>query len=65
MAAVEHDFPVQYIETVRYDFDPVKAGVVAGPDLIVHLLLSGPAYRELEPAALAESVEPPAASVPE
>lgn len=58
MAAVEHDFPVQYIETVRYDFDLAKAGVVAGPDLVVHLLLSGPAYAELEPAASAESAEP-------
>ncbi len=58
MAAVEHDFPVQYIETVRYDFDPAKAGVVAGPDLIVHLLLSGPAYRELESVAPAADNQP-------
>ena len=45
MAALEHDLPVQYIETVRYDFDPNKAPAEATPDLIVHLLLSGPAYH--------------------
>ncbi|MBX9643439.1 MAG: hypothetical protein K2W91_04970 [Novosphingobium sp.] len=47
MAAIEHDLPVQYIETVRYDFDPARPAVAAAPDMRVHLLLSGPAYSEL------------------
>lgn len=47
MAAIEHDLPVQYIETVRYDFDLTQPAVPATPDMRVHLLLSGPAYREL------------------
>ncbi|MBN8500318.1 MAG: hypothetical protein J0M19_04100 [Sphingomonadales bacterium] len=53
MAAIEHDLPVQYIETVRYDFDLAKPAVTAAPDMRVHLLLSGPAYSELDapPAA--------------
>jgi hypothetical protein len=53
MAAIEHDLPVQYIETVRYDFDPAKPAVAAAPDMRVHLLLSGPAYRELGEAPAA------------
>ncbi|HEY0622304.1 hypothetical protein [Sphingomonas sp.] len=51
MAAIEHDLPVQYIETVRYDFDPAKPTVVATAEMRVHLLLSGPAYSELGAAA--------------
>jgi hypothetical protein len=47
MAAIEHDLPVQYIETVRYDFDPAKPTAAETPDMRVHLLLSGPAYSEL------------------
>jgi hypothetical protein len=47
MAAIEHDLPVQYIETVRYDFDPAKPTAAATSDMRVHLLLSGPAYSEL------------------
>ena len=63
MAAIEHDLPVQYIETVRYDFDPAKPAVAAMPDMRVHLLLSGPAYSEfgVAPAAgegVASAVEP-------
>jgi hypothetical protein len=62
MAAIEHDLPVQYIETVRYDFDPAKPAVAAAPDMRVHLLLSGPAYSELgaapESAAVPNAPEP-------
>jgi hypothetical protein len=47
MAAIEHDLPVQYIETVRYDFDPTRPTMATAPDMRVHLLLSGPAYSEL------------------
>ncbi|MBB4841324.1 hypothetical protein HNP52_004426 [Sphingomonas kyeonggiensis] len=60
MAALEHDLPVQYIETVRYDFDPAKPKGATEPDMVVHLLLSGPAYREIEPAVL-EADETPSA----
>jgi hypothetical protein len=46
MAALEHDLTVQYIETVRYDFDPATPPSSAGPEQLVHLLLSGPAYGD-------------------
>jgi hypothetical protein len=49
MAAIEHDLPVHYIETIRYDFDPNKPLIAAQPDLVVHLLLSGQAYQEVAP----------------
>ncbi len=42
MAAIEHDLSVQYLETVRYDLPDL--GVAVGEELLVHLLLSGPAY---------------------
>jgi len=46
MAALEHDLTVQYIETVRYDFDPTASAAERGPEHLVHLLLSGPAYGD-------------------
>lgn len=46
MAAIEHGLTVQYLETVRYDFDPATAAEEGPPELIVHLLLSGPAYGD-------------------
>ncbi len=46
MAAIEHDLSVQYLETVRYDLP--SAGVAIGEELLVHLLLSGPAYDDYE-----------------
>lgn len=47
MAALEHDLTVQYIETVRYDFDPAApVEETATPEYLVHLLLSGPAYGD-------------------
>ncbi|KQO52512.1 hypothetical protein [Methylobacterium sp. Leaf85] len=57
MAAIEHNLPVQYIETVRYDFDPAKPAAAAAPDMRVHLLLSGPAYSELGAASALSDVE--------
>jgi hypothetical protein len=55
MAAIEHNLPVQYIETVRYDFDPAKPTVAGAPDLRVHLLLSGPAYSEVGSASVEQA----------
>lgn len=46
MAALEHDLTVQYIETVRYDFDPAAPANDDDPEYLVHLLLSGPAYGD-------------------
>lgn len=61
MAAIEHNLPVQYIETVRYDFDPAKPAVAATPDMRVHLLLSGPAYSELGVVSAAQGARANAA----
>jgi hypothetical protein len=44
MAAIEHDLTVQYLETVRYEFNAPDRPGPATEDLIVHVLLSGPAY---------------------
>ncbi len=46
MAALEFDLTVQYLETVRYDFDPRTSIEEDTPDNFVHLLLSGPAYGD-------------------
>lgn len=46
MASLEHDLTVQYIETVRYDFDPAEPTNGNEPEYLVHLLLSGPAYGD-------------------
>ena len=46
MAAIEHDLSVQYLETVRYDLP--SPGAAIGEELLVHLLLSGPAYGDYE-----------------
>lgn len=62
MAAIEHGLPVQYIETVRYDFDPARPAVTATPDMRVHLLLSGPAYSEIDAAPATHGVETESAS---
>ncbi|MGO7182498.1 hypothetical protein ACCT14_20545 [Rhizobium brockwellii] len=44
MAAIEHDLTVQYLETVRYEFtEPDRSGPET-EDMMVHVLLSGPAY---------------------
>lgn len=54
MAALEHDLTVQYIETVRYDFDPAAPTNDDEPEYLVHLLLSGPAYGDYVDAPKSE-----------
>ena len=44
MAAIEHDLTVQYLETVRYEYDGAVDAEDDPPDMMVHVLLSGPAY---------------------
>ena len=52
MAAIEYDLTVQYLETVRYDFDHMAPPPSqALPDMIVYLLLSGPAYGDYRESA--------------
>jgi len=46
MAAIEFDLTVQYLETVRYDYDAPSTDPNSPPDMIVHVLLSGPAYGD-------------------
>ena len=46
MGALEHDLTVQYIETVRYDFDTTAQVEEEAPEHLVHLLLSGPVYGD-------------------
>jgi hypothetical protein len=58
MAALEHDLPVQYIETVRYAFDPTQPAAEPSQDMIVHLLLSGPAYSQFQTPASQVSQTP-------
>lgn len=54
MAAIEHDLRVEYLETIRYEFDPASHQTVAPPEMVVHVLLAGPAYADME-AAVYES----------
>lgn len=46
MAAIEHDLAVYYIEIVRYEFDGSETTPEDPNDMMVHLLLSGPAYGD-------------------
>jgi hypothetical protein len=46
MAAIEHDLTVQYVETLRYEFDQAAADGVEPTDMIVHIWLHGPVYAE-------------------
>lgn len=55
MAALEHELTVQYIETVRYDFDPAAPANDDEPEYLVHLLLSGPAYGDYVDAPESET----------
>ena len=50
MAAIEHDLRVEYLETVRYEFDAAKDPLAIPPEMVVHLLLAGPAYADVEEA---------------
>ncbi|WP_347302141.1 hypothetical protein V5740_08955 [Croceibacterium sp. TMG7-5b_MA50] len=54
MAAIEHDLAVQYIETARYEFDGADRREDDPKDMIVHVLLSGPAYGDYGCVASAE-----------
>lgn len=54
MAAIEHDLAVQYIETARYEFDGSDRRDDDLPDMIVHVLLSGPAYGDYGAVASAD-----------
>lgn len=54
MAAIEHDLAVHYVETARYEFDGSTRGCQDPDYLMVHLLLSGPAYGDYAAVALAE-----------
>jgi hypothetical protein len=54
MAAIEYDLTVQYIETVRYEFDGTPPAPSDPPDMMVHVLLSGPAYGDYDAVTKAE-----------
>jgi hypothetical protein len=45
MAAIEHGMSVQYIETESYAFGGAEPAAGDPPDMMVHLVLSGPLYR--------------------
>ncbi|MET4212828.1 hypothetical protein [Bradyrhizobium sp. LA2.1] len=45
MAAIEHNLSVQYVETLRYEFEPIETKESgAPPDMAVHVWLHGPVY---------------------
>lgn len=44
MAAIEHELPVQYVETLRYDFDSNETQQAGCGDMVVHVWLQGPIY---------------------
>ena len=44
MVAIEHEVTVQYLETVRYVFDPAQVNYESLYEITAHVLLSGPAY---------------------
>tara|TARA_R110000782_G_scaffold265178_1_gene358739 strand:- start:9328 stop:10425 length:1098 start_codon:yes stop_codon:yes gene_type:complete len=50
MAAIEHDMAVHYLETENYFIrpDPIPDGL---PEMMVHLILSGPFYASYDEAA--------------
>ena len=50
MAALEYDLTVQYIETIRYEFDSTEPADESSPEYLVHLLMSGPAYGDYSKA---------------
>ncbi|CUS43552.1 MAG: hypothetical protein V4610_15320 [Pseudomonadota bacterium] len=45
MAAIEHGMSVQYVETESYEFGNTEPSASDPPDMIVHLVLSGPFYQ--------------------
>jgi hypothetical protein len=45
MAAIEHNLSIQYVETLRYEFDPIGLKQASPPpDMAVHVWLHGPIY---------------------
>lgn len=49
MAAIEHDLSVQYVETLRYEYNALDAkGSDGTSDMAVHLWLHGPVYRNYD-----------------
>jgi hypothetical protein len=49
MAAIEHDLSVQYVETLRYEFNAGSSrDVDSTPDMAVHLWLHGPVYQHYD-----------------
>lgn len=54
MAAIEHDLTVMYIETVQYELKGEQANDSTEDDQMVHVLLSGPAYRGYGEVAVPE-----------
>ncbi|HEX8513647.1 MAG TPA: hypothetical protein VF688_11150 [Allosphingosinicella sp.] len=62
MAAIEHELPVLYVETVRYDL-PSPGGGEGGPspDRIVHVWLDGPIYGGLIAGPQSSGAEAPSA----
>ncbi|MUZ84269.1 hypothetical protein GOZ93_18800 [Agrobacterium vitis] len=56
MAAIEHDLTVQYLETVRYEFDAPDTSRPETEDMMVHLLLSGPAYGDYDALVRTEEI---------
>lgn len=45
MAAIDHGMSVQYVETESYDFSAAESSPSGPPDMMVHLVLSGPLYQ--------------------
>lgn len=54
MAAIEHDLAVHYIETARYEFDGSTNCNDDPQAMLVHVLLSGPAYGDYDAVATAD-----------
>lgn len=51
MAAIEHNLSVQYVETLRYEFNSLpSANVNSLPDMAVHVWLHGPIYGSYDVA---------------
>lgn len=56
MAAIEHNLTVQYLETVRYEFNASENLGHETEDMIVHVLLSGPAYGDYDALVRTEEI---------
>jgi len=56
MAAIEHELTVQYLETVRYEFNTPETSGDESEDMMVHVLLSGPAYGDYDDLVRTEEI---------